>query len=73
MDALDDAEEALLERTEGTGEDEVIEIVRSLLELSAEELRVMPQPLFDQLWYMIENDMLPEDIAGELAERLKGL
>ena len=73
MDALDDAEEALLERTEGTGEDEVIEMVRSLLELSAEELRVMPQTLVDQLWYMIENDMLPEDIAGELAERLKGL
>lgn len=73
MDALDDAEEALLERTEGTGEDEVIEMVRSLLEISDEELRVMPQPLIDQLWYMIENDMLPEDIAEELGERLKGL
>ena len=25
----------------------------------------------DQLWYMIENDMLPENIAQELAEKLK--
>lgn len=71
MHALDDAENALLERTEGADEDQVMDMVGSLLEISDEELRSMPQPLADQLWYMIENDMLPEDIAQELAEKLK--
>ena len=73
MHALEDAEDALLEKTGGMGEDEVIEMVGSLLEISDEELRAMPQPLVDQLWYMIENDMLPEDIAEELGERLRRL
>ena len=71
MHALDDAENALLERTEGADEDQVMDMVGSLLEISDEELRSMPQPLVDQLWYMIENDLLPEDIAQELAEKLK--
>ena len=71
MRALDDAEDALLSRSRVSDEEHVMETVRSLLEISDGELRSMPQPLVDQLWYMIENDMLPEDIAQELAEKLK--
>lgn len=44
----------------------MMEAVEAILEMSPAELRTMPPQLMEQLMFMIENEVFPEDIAKEL-------
>lgn len=76
LPALDDAEYELLNHMMGDEDevaDQMMEAVEAILEMSPAELRTMPPQLMEQLMFMIENEVFPEDIAKELAKKLSEL
>ena len=44
-----------------------------LLNMSREELRMLPKPLIRQVKAIIRQGLLPEEIAAKLSEKLKGI
>lgn len=77
MPALDEAEEALLDRSLGSDEDEILdqmtEVIDAILSMSRQELKMIPKPLLKELRMMMEHDIFPKDIAAELRAKLKGI
>ena len=77
MPALDEAEEALLDRSLGSDEDEILdqmtEVIGAILSMSRQELKMIPKPLLKELRMMMEHDIFPKDIAAELRAKLKGI
>ncbi len=75
MAALDDAENALLEQMVEVDEDELVDrmadAIDAILAMSSAELRLLPEPLVEQLKMLISHDVFPKDIAVELAKKLK--
>ena len=57
----------------GTGDPEVDEVLMILLNMSTEELRMLPKPLIRQVRSVIAKGLLPEEIAARLGEKLKGI
>ncbi|SCY13988.1 DUF7309 domain-containing protein [Butyrivibrio sp. INlla14] len=77
MPALDDAEQALFDKSLGRDPEEAIhqleQVIDEILGMSDEELRLMPKPMMDELKLLIEHEIFPEEIAQELREKLKGI
>ena len=77
MPALDEAEEALMDKTLGQDPEEAIsqleKVIDEILGMSRSELNMIPQPMIDELKMLIEHEVFPEDIAKELKNKLKGI
>lgn len=77
MPALDEAEQALFDRTLGKDSEEAAQqleqAIDAILNMSKEELRLMPKPMMEELKLLIAHEVFPEDIAQELRDKLKGL
>ena len=65
--------EAPWDASGGTGDPEVDEVLMILLNMSTEELRMLPKPLIRQVRSVIAKGLLPEEIAARLGEKLKGI
>lgn len=65
--------EAFGDASGGTGDPEIDEALMILLNMSREELRMLPKPLIRQVKAIIRQGLLPEEIAAKLSEKLKGI
>lgn len=74
MAALDDVEYDLYDQMSDVDEneifDEMAQVVSALLQMSPSELRMIPEPLMEQIKFLIVQGMLPDDIAAELRKKL---
>lgn len=74
MAALDDVEYNLFDQMSGEDEgkifDEMAQVVEVLLQMSPSELKMMPEPLMEQLKTVLAHGILPDDIAAELKKKL---
>lgn len=46
------------------------QVVSALLQMSPSELRMIPEPLMEQIKFLVVQGMLPDDIATELKKKL---
>ena len=78
LEALDDIEEALLDRFSKEGEEEledVMDMLDSMLDMDQQQLKSLPQDGLDQLKELMEQGMLPEEIEERLElifDKMKG-
>lgn len=74
MAALDDVEYELFDQMSDQNEeemfDEMASAVEALLQMSPFELKMMPEPLIEQLKLMLAQGIFPDDIAEELKKKL---
>ena len=76
MAALDDAEYHLQRQMGGPdvdASDQMAEIIEMILSLPRSELKNMPASLLEQLRQMLVMGIFPDDLARELANKLKGI
>lgn len=74
MAALDDVEYELFDHMSAGDEDEMLDematVVDALMQMSPSELKMMPEPLKEQLKFMLAQGIFPDDIAAELKKKL---
>lgn len=74
MAALDDVEYELSDQMTDQDEEEMLDeiamAVDALLQMSPSELKMMPEPLIEQLKLMLAQGIFPDDIAAELKKKL---
>ena len=74
MAALDDVEYELSDQMSDQDEEEILDemamAVEALLQMSPSELKMMPEPLIEQLKLMLAQGIFPDDIAAELKKKL---
>ncbi|MBQ6407135.1 MAG: hypothetical protein IJJ64_03765 [Butyrivibrio sp.] len=77
LSALDEAEGALFAHLSGRNEEKEFEYfmkaISQILTLNKEEFKELPGPMIDQLKMLLEEGILPEDMAKELQKKLKGI
>ena len=74
MPALDDVEYHLLSEMSDPDEEEMIdemeETIEALLAMSPAELKMMPEPLIEQLRMLLSTGVFPDELAEELLDKL---
>lgn len=74
MAALDDVEYEFFDHMSGEDTDKILDemamVVEELLQMSPSELKMMPEPLMEQLELVLSQGLLPDDIAAELKKKL---
>ena len=62
-----------MEEQIGDGRSEEERLAEAILAMDVSKLRAMPQPFLDQIRMMLAQNAFPQDVAKEIAEKMKGL